>query len=75
MKNVYITLGKKNMNKPYKNNISPNALKKKILQNQSTNMSFLNEVDTANTKSIINAHHNKAGYTAEQRMIAQRFKT
>lgn len=75
MKNVYITLGKKNMNKPYKNNISPNALKKKILQNQSMNMSFLNEVDTANTKSIINALQNKVGYTAEQRMIAQRFKT
>lgn len=75
MKNVYITLGKKNMNKPSKNNISPNSLKKKILQNQSINMTFLNEIDGANTKSIISALQNKAGYTTEQRMIAQRFKT
>ena len=75
MKNVYITLGKKNMNKPYKNNISPNALKKKILQNQSTNMTFLSEFDSANSKNIVSALQNKAGYTAEQRMIAQRFKT
>ena len=75
MKNIYITLGKKNMNKPYKNNLSPNALKKKIIQNQPINMSFLNEIDGSNTKTIINSLQNKGGYTAEQRMIAQRLKT
>lgn len=37
MKNVYITLSKKNMNKNNKNNASPNLLKKKILQNQTNN--------------------------------------
>lgn len=42
MKNVYITLGKKNMNKQtYKNNLSPTMLRKKILQNQSNNQSYL----------------------------------
>jgi hypothetical protein len=44
MKNVYITLGKKNLNKPsYKNNLSPNMIKKKILQTQSNNQSYLND--------------------------------
>lgn len=38
MKNVYITLSKKNV-KP-KNNLSPNLIKKKILQSQSNNQAF-----------------------------------
>ena len=43
MKNVYITLGKKNLNKPRKNNnLSPGMIKKKILQTQSNNQSYLN---------------------------------
>lgn len=37
-------------------------------------MTFLSEFDSANSKNIVNAFQNKAGYTAEQRMIAQRFK-
>ena len=45
MKNVYITLGKKNLNKPsHKNNLSPSMMKKKILQTQSNNQSYLTTV-------------------------------
>jgi hypothetical protein len=45
MKNVYITLNKKSISRqPYKNSIPPNILKKKILQTQSNNQSFVNDL-------------------------------
>ena len=54
MKNVYITLSKKGINRPLlKNTMSPSTLKKKILQTQSSNQSFTNDMMDNNKFSTI----------------------
>ena len=74
MKNVYITLGKKNLNRSsQKNNLSPNIMKKKILQTQSNNQSYLNEC-TDNQKYSTLYMQKKMKFISEEKLI-QRIKT
>ena len=74
MKNVYITLGKKNLNKPsHKNNLSPSMMKKKILQTQSNNQSYIND-STDNQKYSTLYMQNKMKFISEEKVI-QRIKT
>ena len=71
MKNVYITLSKKNV-KP-KNNLSPNLLKKKILQTQSNNQAFTTDsIDNQKYSTIY--LQNRLKNITEERLV-QRLKT
>jgi hypothetical protein len=73
MKNVYITLSKKNMNKQNKNNLSPSLIKKKILQTQSNNQSCLTESAENQKYSTIYLQNKLKSITEEKFM--QRLRT
>ena len=71
MKNVYITLSKKNV-KP-KNNLSPNLVKKKILQSQSNNLAFTTD-NIDNQKYSTLYLQNRLKNVTEERFV-NRLKT
>lgn len=71
MKNVYITLSKKNV-KP-KNNLSPSILKKKILQTQSNNQAHTTD-SIENQKYSTIYLQNRLKNITEERFV-QRLKT
>lgn len=72
MNNVYLTLGKKNLKQPCKNNMSPTMLKKKILQTQTNNHSY---TETANNQKYSTLYLNNKLKNTSQEKLVQRLKT